>query len=185
MARIASEPWVSVTLLPQPFLYCQPFTGRCIMYITHGKCHTPEYQAYNSMKKRCYLKTHVAYMRYGGRGISVCNRWLADFMNFYTDMGARPDGLTLERVDNSKGYSPENCCWATRKDQAHNTRRIKPFYARSPQGRWYFSRVQIEFARCHQLDHRNICRCLSKKYKSYKTHKGWVFWTATQDAIPE
>lgn len=83
---------------------------------------TSEYGIWLAMKRRCYLKTNKKYQRYGGRGITVCSRWLgADgFANFLADMGRRPSGLTLDREDNDGNYTPDNCRWATQKVQQNN-----------------------------------------------------------------
>jgi hypothetical protein len=73
------------------------------------------------MMQRCGNPNNPQFKDYGGRGIAVCKRWKI-FKNFLTDMGVRPDGLTLDRIDNSKGYSPRNCKWATKQEQQRNMR---------------------------------------------------------------
>jgi len=89
---------------------------------THGKTKTPTYKAWCGMKGRCNNTNDLAYERYGGRGIRVCNKWMNSFENFYKDMGGKPKGMTLERVNNDKGYSPNNCKWATAYEQNRNKR---------------------------------------------------------------
>lgn len=85
------------------------------------------YASYASMLTRCNNPARVGYERYGGRGIKVCERWQGKegFWNFVKDLGPRPTGYSLERKDNDKGYSPENCKWATRVEQQSNKRSNK------------------------------------------------------------
>jgi hypothetical protein len=87
---------------------------------THGKTKTPEYKAWQQMKHRCLNHNNPLYHRYGGRGITVCDEWLHDFPSFLTHLGSRPEGMSLERTNNEKGYFPGNCKWATSKEQANN-----------------------------------------------------------------
>lgn len=82
---------------------------------------TPEYRSWMGMNSRCYLKTTKGYHRYGGRGITVCDRWRYSFVNFLADMGTKPSpNHSIDRVNNDGNYEPGNCRWATRKEQNRN-----------------------------------------------------------------
>ena len=91
----------------------------------HKMSYTKTYKRWIAMKQRCYNPNHNAYNNYGGRGIKICERWLNSFSNFFADMGERPNGMTLDRINNDGDYTPRNCRYATPKEQIKNQRDIK------------------------------------------------------------
>ena len=97
----------------------------CFLKPSHGHATggviSPTYRCWVQMKQRCTNPKKPDYKYYGGRGIEVCMRWLK-FENFLADMGERPEGLTLDRINNDGNYESGNCRWATRMEQMHNTR---------------------------------------------------------------
>jgi len=88
---------------------------------THGRTETHAYRTWCRIKGRCYNPLTSNYYHYGAKGVTVCDRWLNSFENFYSDMGDPPSlGHSIDRKDNSLGYAPDNCKWSTRIEQASN-----------------------------------------------------------------
>lgn len=114
------------------------------------KKQTPEYKVWAWMKDRCENTNNPAYKNYGGRGITVCTRW-NKFENFLTDMQEKPrPELSIERIDNELGYSPENCRWATGKEQQRNQRRTLRVI-------WNGNQISLsEFAEWMKVDYKQL-----------------------------
>lgn len=87
------------------------------------KKNPPAYYVWASMKDRCYNPKSASFSNYGGRGITVCDRWKSSYKDFYSDMGPRPDGYSIDRIDVDGNYEPGNCRWADQKTQQRNQRR--------------------------------------------------------------
>ncbi len=90
-------------------------------HITHGMTGTGAHKTWNTLRRRCLDPSFKQYKDYGGRGITFCDRW-KDFKNFYEDMGDRPVGKTIDRIDVNGNYEPYNCKWSTHKEQCNNKR---------------------------------------------------------------
>ena len=123
----------------------------------HGYYYHTAYKSWIKMMHRCYNKASKDYPDYGGRGITVCERWRDGPENFCNDMGERPEGCTLDRIDNDQGYSPENCRWADAITQANN-RRSNLLLATV-----HGVKTCAEVARLYGVDYKRLHHAITKK----------------------
>ena len=126
----------------------------------HGMSHHPAYSVWRAMLDRCRLPSHHAYKNYGARGISVCESWQESFDNFWTVMGlSYQRGSTLERLDNSGGYTPENCAWRSRRAQCNNRRANRVL--ETPAGRMTLSEAAQHYG-------------IGRSTLDYRLAQGWL-----------
>jgi len=113
------------------------------------------YDSWAHMKARCGNKKNNKYPRYGGRGIAVCKRWMR-FKNFLEDMGEKPNGTSIDRIDNDGNYEPSNCRWATPSEQANNksNNRVISFYGKSMSVSGWAKELGIPFVTLRMRLHR-------------------------------
>ena len=142
---------------------------------THGKSKTKLYGVWHSMISRCGIKTDTNYKFYGGRGISVCKSWKNDFVKFYewAISNGYKEGLTIERKDNNKDYSENNCKWATMQEQANNKRTTRLITVDG------ITKTQTEWARLIGISHTAFCQARRtgkniEKYTKEKLEKSGV-----------
>lgn len=129
---------------------------------THGLRRSPEYVSWASMRSRCLNPSYKRFHLWGGRGITICAEWLVSFEAFYRDMGPRPAGTTLDRIDVNGNYEPRNCRWATPAEQANNLSTVRRFTVNGVTDtisgfavRWGCSRdaIKLRLRRGQSIDH--------------------------------
>lgn len=126
----------------------------------------PLYDTWRGMKERCFSPANKRYADYGGRGITVCDRWRDDFWAFVADMGERPDGHSLDRIDNDRGYEPGNVRWATASQQNYNQR------ARIPADQCVHGHdLTPENTRINQRGDRTCRTCDRQRARTYRARK--------------
>ncbi len=132
----------------------------------HGATGTKEHNAWRAMKRRCLCKTDPAYTSYGGRGITICNKWVRSFESFRSDLGLAPgDNYTLDRINNNEGYYKENCRWATMTLQNRNKGNVKLTMEKAKEIRRLYKRGYINayLARKYNVCHALITRILKNE----------------------
>lgn len=111
----------------RPCEYGRKYCGHSCVHKTHGKTRSPEFRTWMGMKSRCLYPSFQNFHLYGGRGITVCDRWMHSFANFLADMGKKPTPLhSIDRIDPNGNYELGNCKWSTQIEQANNKRNSRP-----------------------------------------------------------
>lgn len=134
----------------------------------HGMRNTTTYVSWERMKQRCLNPNYKWFKDYRGRGITICKEWIDSFENFLSDMGERPAGMSIDRIDNEKGYYKDNCKWSTRLEQNNNKRNNRILTYRG------IKRTLNQWARIL-----NISRCTLKS----RLHYGWTIKKAFETKV--
>lgn len=145
------------------------------------------YKRWKAMKCRCYNPNHTFYKNYGGRGITICDEWKNDFMCFYewASQSGYKKGLTLDRIDNNKGYSPQNCRWVTRKEQGRNQRTNHKITINGE------TRLLCEWEEISGISSKNIIKRLRRGWKNndlikpLKTNTHYITYNGETHTIAE
>lgn len=150
------------------------------LVIIHGQYQSSEYYAWQHIKDRCYNLKNKRYKDYGGRGITVCDRWKDSFENFLADMGPKPSNKhSIDRIDNDGNYEPKNCKWSTATEQARNQRNQRDAKLIDPEGQEYLivGGLIQQFCKDAGLHSSNIYAVLNGRCKQ---HKGWIGYYLNQ-----
>lgn len=152
----------------------------------HGMRKTRIYRRWASLKTRCLNSNDPSFRYYGGRGVSLCDSWRS-FENFYRDMGDCPDGMQLDRIDNEKGYSKENCRWVSRAVNANNKRNNRPLTLNGETkniGQWAKGLGVTHGAVFLRLKKRDLKTALTAKTVTWEQPTHWRFISAFGKTLP-
>ena len=126
----------------------------------HNICYSRQYAIYKKIIRRCYNPDDPAYKNYGGRGIDVCKEWRDDVVNFYnwSIENGYSDNLSIDRIDNNKGYSPNNCRWADAKEQSNNRRSCRLYTING------IEKTLAQWCECYNMEYKTVYARLSRNW---------------------